>query len=344
MRVFRSTLTRALRHRWPRLKRVLPALVLIVVAGLLVHFGRAVDWPQVWISMRKIPAGTIALASGLVVAGYLAYGAMDLLAKRYTRHTLPWHKVLGVAMTSYALNLNLGVLIGGLGARLRLYARLGCRKSVATRVALFSAASNWIGYGWLAGALFAWGAVPVPEGWGGPNVLRLPGVALLALATAYLAFCALARRRTWTWMGQHAVLPGAGMAVAQSAAAALSWSLMGAIVYVLLQGKADYPAVLGVLLCTSFAAVVIRVPGGLGTTEAIFVAALSPQIPAPEVLGAALVYRALYAFAPLCLALTAFLLIELRLRRGRRQAQARAAAAKPADPGEQNGSSFKALD
>ncbi|SSW66872.1 lysylphosphatidylglycerol synthase domain-containing protein [Achromobacter agilis] len=345
MRVFRSTLMRTLRHRWPRLKRVLPALVLIVVAGLLIHFGRAVDWPQVWISMRAIPASTIALAAGLVVAGYLAYGAMDLLGKRYARHTLPWPKVLGVAMTSYALNLNLGVLLGGLGARLRLYARLGCRKSVATRVALFSAASNWIGYGWLAGALFASGAVPVPESWGvGSGVLRLAGAALLGLAAAYLAFCALARRRTWTWMGQHAALPSARMAIAQSAVAATSWALMGAIVYVLLQGKASYPTVLGVLLCTSFAAVVIRVPGGLGTTEAIFVAALAPQIPAPEVLGAALVYRALYAFAPLCLALSAFLLVEFRLRHTRRPARARAAPVKPDDPENRNNASFRALD
>jgi uncharacterized membrane protein YbhN (UPF0104 family) len=317
MRVFRSTLTRALRHRWPRLKRILPALVLAVVAALLIHFGRAVDWPQVWVSMRAIPGRTIMLACALVAAGYLAYGAMDLLAKRYTRHTLPWPKVLGVAMTSYALNLNLGVLLGGLGARLRLYARLGCRKSVATRVALFSAATNWIGFGWLAGALFVAGAVPLPQGWGlRPDVLRLPGAALLALAAAYVGFCALARRRSWSWMGQHASLPHLGMAVAQSLVAASSWAIMGAIMYVLLQGKVGYPAVLGVLMCTSFAAVLIRVPGGLGTTEAIFVAALAPGIPAPEVLGAALVYRALYAFAPLCLALLAFGLAEWRLRHG----------------------------
>ncbi|QKQ47534.1 MULTISPECIES: lysylphosphatidylglycerol synthase transmembrane domain-containing protein [Achromobacter] len=346
MRVFRSSLTRALRHRWPRLKRILPALVLVVVAALLIHFGRSVDWPQVWVSMRRIPGGSIALASGLVVAGYLAYGALDLLAKRYTHHTLPWPKVLGVAMTSYALNLNLGVLLGGLGARLRLYARLGCRKSVATRVALFSAASNWIGYGWLAGALLALGSVPVPEGWGvGTAVLRLAGVAMLALAAAYLAFCALSRRRTWTWMGQHAALPGTGMALAQSAVAATSWAIMGAIVYVLLQGKASYPAVLGVLMCTSFAAVIIRVPGGLGTTEAIFVAALAPRIPAPEVLGAALAYRALYAFAPLCLALLAFLIMEWRLRHRRRAPQTTAAAAKPpGGPEKQAGQAFRAWD
>ncbi|KRC79218.1 hypothetical protein ASE30_24895 [Achromobacter sp. Root83] len=320
---------RAVRHRWPRIKRILPILVLLVVGGLLYYFGRSVDWPQVWIAMRKIPAERIAVAAGLVLAGYLAYGSLDLLGKRYTHHTLAAPKALGVAIVSYALNLNLGVLVGGLGARLRLYTRLGCRKSVATRVALFSAASNWIGYGWLAGALFVWGVVPVPAGWEiGSGMLRLLGVGLLALAGAYVLTCAKSRRRNWTWMGQRVTLPGAGMALAQSAVAALSWAIMGGIIYVLLQGKADYPAVLGILLCTSFAAVITRVPGGLGTTEAIFVAALAPQIPAAEVLGAALAYRALYALAPLCLALAAFPLIELRLGLRRRKTPA-----PPAPPG-----------
>ena len=321
MRVFRSTLTRAWRHRWPRLKRVLPALVLALVAALLYYFGRSVDWAQVWIAMRRIPPGTIAAAAVLVVAGYLSYGALDLLSKRYTRHTLPWPKVLGVAMMSYALNLSLGVLLGGLGARLRLYARLGCRKSLATRVALFSAASNWIGYAWVAGALFVAGAVPVPQGWAiGSNLLRALGVALLVLAAGYVAVCARARQRTWTWMGQHAVLPGAWMAAAQSLVAVLSWAIMGAIIYLLLQGKASYPAVLGILLCASFAALIIRVPGGLGTTEAIFVATLATGIPATEVLGAVLTYRALYAFTPLFLALTAFAVMEVKLRHRRAHA------------------------
>ena len=323
MKFLHTSPMRALRHRWPRVKRVLPVLILLVVAGLLYYFGRSVDWPQVWASMRRIPPQTIGIAAGLVVAGYLAYGCLDLLGKRYARHTLPAPKALGVAMVSYALNLNLGVLVGGLGARLRLYTRLGCRKSVATRVALFSALSNWIGYAWLAGALFAWGVVPVPAGWEiGGGMLRLLGVALLALGAAYVAACATSTRRSATWMGHHITLPGVGMAAAQCAVAALSWAIMGGIIYVLLQGKAAYPAVLGILLCTSFAAVITRVPGGLGTTEAIFVAALAPEIPATQVLGAALAYRALYALAPLCLALAAYPLIELRLGLRRRKTQA----------------------
>lgn len=314
MSLYRSRLMRAARHRWPRVKKVLPWVALAVAAALLVYFGSTVDWPQVWQAVRRIPRGAVLLAGALVLPAYLAYAAMDLLGRRYTGHSLPAAKVLGVAMLSYALNLNLGVLVGGLGARLRLYARLGCRKSVATRVAVFAAVSNWVGYGWVAGIVFASGAIVVPAGWEiGGGALRLLGLALLAVASAYVWLCARARRRAATWMGQRVTLPRGRMAVLQSVTAALSWLLMGAIMYVLLQGKVGYPAVLGILLCTSFAAVVTRVPGGLGTTEAIFVAALSSRLPAAEVLGAALSYRALYALAPLCLALLAFATVEARI-------------------------------
>ncbi len=324
MSLYRSRLARIARHRWPRIKRVLPWMLLALAAFLLAYFAASVDWRQVWQAMRRIPRDAILLAAGLVAPAYLAYASMDLLGRRYVGHSLPWPKVLGVAMLSYALNLNLGVLLGGLGTRLRLYARLGCRKAVATRVALFSAVSNWIGYGWVAGLVFASGMIVTPAGWEiGGGMLRLLGVGLIAVAAAYVWICARARRRSALWMGQRVTLPRARMAVLQSLTAALSWLLMGAIMYVLLQGRAAYPMVLGILLCTSFAAVVTRVPGGLGTTEAIFVAALSPRLPATEVLGAALSYRALYALGPLCLALLAFALVELRLAWRKRHPLAR---------------------
>lgn len=321
MSLYRSHLARVARHRWPRIKRILPWAVLTLAVGLLAYFGSSVDWPGVWQAVRRIPRQTLLLAAALVPPAYLAYAALDLLGRRYTGHTLPWPKVLGVAMLSYALNLNLGVLLGGLGARLRLYARLGCRKATATRVAVFSAVSNGIGYGWVAGVVFASGAIVVPAGWEiGGGMLRLLGLGLLAAAGLYVWICARARRRTAVWMGQRVSLPGGRMAVLQSVTAALSWLLMGAIMYLLLQAKVSYPVVLGILLCTSFAAVVTRVPGGLGTTEAIFVAALSSRLPAAEVLGAALSYRALYALAPLCLALLAFAAVEARLGwRGRQR-------------------------
>jgi uncharacterized membrane protein YbhN (UPF0104 family) len=109
------------------------------------------------------------------------------------------------------------------------------------------------------------------------------------------------------------------MALAQSALAILSWSTMGGIVYVLLQGAIPYPEVLTVLLFSGIAAVIAHIPGGLGVTEAIFAGAFANRLPDHQVLAALLMYRIVYALAPLCVALPAYLAIEARFRWGARR-------------------------
>lgn len=293
-----------------RHRKVLILLFLLVVLALLVHGARQVDWPAVLKAVRTIPPQTIALALAATAAGYLAYAAMDLLSQRYTGHGLPRWRVMAIAMLSYALNLNLGVLIGGLGTRLRLYTRLGCRQSVATRVTLFSALSNWLGFAWLAGALLLAGAVPMPDWMQGS---RLAGASMLVLAALYSGACWRHPGKRWHWRRWTIVLPGLRMAGAQSLVAMLSWSLMGLTVYLLLQQRVPYPAALGILMFSSVAALITRIPGGLGTTEAVFVGALAGRLAPAEVLAAILPYRAVYFLLPLMLALIGFGITEARL-------------------------------
>lgn len=285
--------------------------VLGVVAGLLYYLARDVDWPAVWKAVRAVPLTTIALAIAASLVGYLAYASLDLLGRRYTGHKLPPGKVVGIAMLSYAINLSLGMLLGGFGTRLRLYVRMGCRKSLATRVALFSALSNWIGFGWVAGALFASNVVPLPENmaWG-QGGLRIAGGVLLVLALCYVLACLKYPGYTWSIRRRRVVLPGVRMAVAQSIAAAVSWGLMGLVLYILLQARVPYLAVLGVLLYSSVAALVVRVPGGIGTTEAITVAALGQFLSPVDILSAVLTYRAVYFLLPLVLSLLIFGMLE----------------------------------
>src|SRR5690606_12062864 len=174
---------------------------------------RDVDWPEVWAAVRAVPRLTIMMAIVAALGGYLAYSVMDILGCRYIGQRLSPVKVAGIAMISYALNLNLGMLIGGFGARLRLYLRMGCRKSVPTRIALFSALSNWTGFGWLAGMLFASGGVPLPPAiaWAQDGT-RIAGVVMLALSGAYVLTCLRHPGHTWTVRGWHIVLPNAKMA------------------------------------------------------------------------------------------------------------------------------------
>ena len=90
---------------------------------------KEIDWGEVRQAVAAYPLTTLAAAAGLVVASHLTYACYDLLGRRYVGHKLPTAAVLGIAFVSYAFNLNLGSLVGGIGFRMRLYtqARARCR-------------------------------------------------------------------------------------------------------------------------------------------------------------------------------------------------------------------------
>ncbi|MET0542138.1 MAG: UPF0104 family protein, partial [Variovorax sp.] len=65
--------------------------------------------------------------------------------------------------------------------------------------------------------------------------------------------------------------------------------------------------------------VITHVPAGLGVLEAVFVALLSHRLPQGEILAGLIGYRALYYLAPLAIATVAYVVMEVRARRARRQ-------------------------
>lgn len=324
--------TRLRRIRWPMVTRVLTGIMILAVIVLLFNLARKLDWAAVLESAAAIGTPTLALAVGMVIVAHLVYTTFDLLAKRYAGTPLPWWQVMGVSALSYAMNLNLGVLVGGVAIRFRLYHRLGVRAATAGKVVAFSTLTNWIGYAWLAGVLFMIGAIPLPAAWDlGRAALQLIGLAMVAAVGLYLGLCAFSRRRSWRLRRHRIELPPIKLALAQCVLAAISWSLMGGIIYVLLGQQVAYPAVLGILLFCSIAAVIAHIPGGLGVTEAIFVGALSGSMPAHEVLASVLTYRVLYCVVPLALALPAYLITEARLR-GKNPTAKQTGAAKTQPP------------
>jgi uncharacterized membrane protein YbhN (UPF0104 family) len=304
------------RISWPMVTRIFTGLMVTAVVVLLFNLARRLDWLAVLKSASDIGAIPIAIAMGLAIMGHLFYTTFDLLARCYARTPLSAWRVMGIAFLSYAMNLNLGVLVGGVAIRFRLYHRLGAGAGTAGRVVAFSTLTNWIGYGWLAGVLFMVGAIPVPVAWDiGHTLLQLIGLAMVCGVVAYLGLCAFSRRRTWKFRRHRIGLPPIKLALAQCVLGAMSWSFMGSIIYVLLGQQIEYFTVLGILLFCSVAALIAHIPGGLGVTEAIFVGALSGTLPSHEVLASVLMYRILYCLIPLALALPAYLMTELRLRK-----------------------------
>ena len=301
---------------WPWAMRGLALVFVSFVGYMLYQYARDIEWSRVDDSVRALPTAVLATAAALAACSHLLYSTFDLLGRRYTGHTLSTPTVMGVTFTSYAFNLNLGSLVGGVGLRYRLYSRLGLRGGVITSVLTLSLLTNWLGYLLLAGAVFALFPLPLPAEWKiGNGALRIAGFVLLALAVAWGALVTLSKQREYTVLGKRFPLPGPRMTVLQLAMSCANWMLIAGVIWVLLQGQVSYPTVLAVYLLAAIAGVVTYIPAGLGVLEAVFVMLLAPQVGEHQLLAALLAYRAVYYLGPLLVAAALYAVMELRARR-----------------------------
>ncbi|MDQ3058909.1 MAG: lysylphosphatidylglycerol synthase domain-containing protein [Pseudomonadota bacterium] len=300
---------------WLWLKRAGAGVFFIGVGYLLLKQARAIDWHQVLSALQNYPLAALWSAAGLAAASYALYSCFDLLGRHYTGHTLGTRTVMLLTFVSYAFNLNLGSVVGGVAFRYRLYSRLGLGLGTITRVTSVSMLANWMGYLLLAGLVFSVQPLVLPGGWKiDAAQLRLIGLGLLALALAYLGACAFSRQRTLGLRGHAVELPSLRLAGLQMAMGAGNWLLMSGIIFILLQQRIDFFSVVSVLLLAAIAGVITHIPGNLGVLEAIFMALLGKRIPVHDVLAALVAYRIVYYLVPLGLAALIYLFMEARTR------------------------------
>ncbi|HDS0897041.1 TPA: UPF0104 family protein [Escherichia coli] len=293
--------------RWRLAKKLLTWLFFIAVIVLLVVYAKKVDWEEVWKVIRDYNRVALLSAVGLVVVSYLIYGCYDLLARFYCGHKLAKRQVMLVSFICYAFNLTLSTWVGGIGMRYRLYSRLGLPGSTITRIFSLSITTNWLGYILLAGVIFTAGVVELPDHWYvDQTTLRILGIGLLMIIAVYLWFCAFAKHRHMTIKGQKLVLPSWKFALTQ-----------------MLISSVNYFFVLGVLLVSSIAGVIVHIPAGIGVLEAVFIALLAGEHTSKgTIIAALLAYRVLYYFIPLLLALICYLLLESQAKKLRAKNEA----------------------
>lgn len=303
--------------RWRLAKKILTVLFFVAVIVLLVVYARKIDWEDVREVIANYNRSVLLGAVGLVVVSYLLYGCYDLLARAYCGHKLAKRQVMLVSFICYAFNLTLSTWVGGIGMRYRLYSRLGLPGSTITRIFSLSITTNWLGYILLGGLIFTFGVVQLPEHWYiDEGTLRIVGIVLLAIAVLYLGFCAFARRRHFTIKGQKLVLPSWKFAVVQMVISSANWMVMGLAIWLLLGQKPDYFFVLGILLVSSIAGVIVHIPAGIGVLEAVFLALLAASHTSQgTIIAALLAWRVLYYFIPLLLALVCYLGLESRAKK-----------------------------
>lgn len=301
---------------WSWLKRAAPWALATLVLTLVARQAYTVDWPAVWQELLRQSLGRLVAAAALALVSYGLYASFDLVGRRLTGHRLSTTRTLGTAAISYAFNLNLGSLVGGIGLRLRLYTRWGLSAPTVMQIVAHSMVTNWLGYLWVGGAVLAWAPPPLPEAWRLPDAgVRVIGLAMVAAAIVYVMTCRFSRRRKFEVRGHTLMLASGRLAGFQALAGGANWLLIGAIVWDLLGGRIDYPTVLGVMMLAAVAGVVTHVPANLGVLEAVFVFALGTRLPVHELLATILAYRAAYYLLPLALALPAYGLSEAAARR-----------------------------
>lgn len=299
------------RPRRHRAARAAFLLLLVAAAALLARAARSVDWAGVGAALAGYRAPTLAAAAALTALSYLVYCGYDLAARRYAGHRLPTRRVVLIAFISYAFSLNLGALVGGTGFRFRLYAYSGLDTGTIGRVIVYSLSTNWIGYLALAGGLFAMRGLVVPPDWNvGTSGIKALGWTMVGAAIAYLIACRFLHGRAFHLRRIRFPLPTLSLAGAQFALAGANWSIMAAIVHLLLRGQADYAAVLGTLLISAVASALAHIPAGIGVLEAVFIALLGHAVAPAHLLAALLAYRGLYYLLPMLGAVALYLAFE----------------------------------
>ncbi|MDB5813568.1 MAG: hypothetical protein JWM03_1507 [Rhodocyclales bacterium] len=290
-----------------------------LVAGaaiMVVSYARHVDWHAVFNALRSYAAPQIAIAAALTAASFMLYSCFDLFGRHYIGHTLPSWRVMLITSISYAFNLTLGSILGAAGIRLRLYQQQGVKAMDVARIIAISVAINWLGYAAVAGVLFAADKVRLPTAWDvAPTTLPLIGWALIATVAIYLVATLVFGDRNFTLGGRRMCLPKASTALLELVLAAGNWMLMGAVFYWLLQQRISYPLTLAVVMVSSVAGIVSRIPGGIGVLEAVSISILAPQLTEAKVLAGVLAYRAIYYLSPLLLATLGYLTLETLDRR-----------------------------
>lgn len=301
------------RHKisWAGVKKILTPLFFILVVTLLFKQAVNIEWDKVFTTFMKTPPLTLVTGLAIALACILVYGSYDLLGRYLTRARTGLIQNWFIAWISYAFNLNLGALVGGIAFRYRLYSKLGVSSGQATRIIGMSIMTNWLGYTFLAGLLLVFGQIDPPAGWAVNSLgLQVIGAVFIAVMTAYLWVCTFAKRRQYSLRNFSVKLPSWRLALIQLGLSSLHWTLMALTIYQFMPQDIGFTDVYAVLLVSGVAGAVTHIPGALGVLEAVFVMLLAGQADKATIIAALFAYRSVFYLAPLGLAVIGYVLFE----------------------------------
>ncbi len=305
------------------LRRHGPAVfgLLLLVGALYVvqREFRSLKVADIGAAMGAIPHRALWLSAGCTVLAYLVLAVYDRLGSIYAGHKVSWLRSFIASFCGYSLAHNLGfAAVSGAAVRYRLYSAWGLSTLEIAKVVGFTSLTYGLGAMVLGGTVLVLEPEVIP--WFGQHVprwsLQLCALPLWGIVAAYVTLSLFMQR---VRIFKHDIdLPGPRMALAQTTLAAVDVAITTMIFYTLLP-HADgltYLRFVGIYLAAYSAGLVAHVPGGLGVFDGAILIGLQPYMPAPEVIGALLVFRLYYYIVPLFISGSLFAGFELSQRRG----------------------------
>jgi hypothetical protein len=275
------------------------------------------DFNEVWQSLQTIPKYRLFLAASCTIISYWIMTGYDILALYFIRQLLPYRRIVLAAITSYAISNSTGfpVITGG-AIRYRLYSAWGLSKLKIAQMVAFDNIGYWLGMLAISGILF------LVEPLGIPHLLKLPftsvepiGAIFLSIVIGYLILSLI--HKPLRIKNSIFLIPSLPFSIAQISLSACDWLLAAGTLYCLLVTvePLSYPTLCSIYLLAQIAGLISHLPGGIGVFETVILLSLSSTIPDKEILGALLIFRFIYYFIPLLVALLLLAGYEIRRRR-----------------------------
>lgn len=299
-----------------QIKRWTPWITLAIVVAILFMLSRALrhyDFGEVLQSVRSADVSRLGLAIVFAAGSYLTLTLFDTLAVRYVGRALPYRRTALASFTGLSIGHTVGLAALSSGAvRYRFYSRWGLSAEDIGKLIVFCALTVGLGLMTLAG--LAWTVRPTIAS----DLTGLPrwavhaiGLGCLALSASWMILAAV-RRRPLHLFRWRIALPSLPMAAAQIVVGTANFALVAAALYqcILSVAEIGYIEVAASYVIANTAGIVSHVPGGLGVIEMV----VTYLLPQAHILGAVLLFRAVYYLLPLPLGLLSFLATELYYR------------------------------
>lgn len=309
-----STSLRARQPPW--LQPAIGAALFAAAGWVLHHELHEVGYAAIVAAYDELPARALLLALLLTGSNYAVLTGFDLLAFRHIGKRVAVWRIALASFVGYAISNGVGfALLSGTSARYRFYSRWGVSAGELSRIFVFYSGTFWLGLLVLGGWVLAFRPHPsIADGTGG-TLVRLAGLALLAISAAY-AVSPLLLKRPVRLRGRELRVPPGRTVALQYFLSILDWLLAAGVVYALLPaGLVGYGEVLGAFMAAQLLGLLSNVPGGLGVFEGTMLLLLGDRVETQVLLSSLVLFRVVYYLVPLLAALAVLIADEARQRR-----------------------------